>query len=173
MELIEFNIPPEMLEEAIKDGEALGELRNSITRGEGNTAGILGEMVAAKVTGYQRKSTRDYDLVNPNNPEDTADVKTKLCASAPESHFENSIAAYNTMQKCGKYIFVRVSKDYAKAWVCGELTKDEYFKKAVFIQQGQYDPRNRWRCHADCYNVAMSELKPVTVLKEEEKKEEQ
>lgn len=165
-EFIEFDIPPEMLASAIEEGAKLGELRNSITRGEGNTAGILGEMVAEKVTGYIRKNTRDYDVVNPNDPEDTADVKTKRCAACPEPHFDNSIAAFNTTQKCGKYIFVRVNKEYTKAWVCGELAKSEYFEKAVFVRQGQYDPRNHWRCHADCYNVPMSELKPPKILTE-------
>jgi hypothetical protein len=171
-EFIEFKIPPEMLADAVAEGKKLGQLRNSITRGEGNTAGLLGEMVAEKVTGYSRKNTRDYDLVNPNDPNDTADVKTKRCSSAPEPHFENSIASYNTSQKCRKYIFVRINKDYSTAWVCGELTKEDYFKKAVFIQQGQFDPSNNWRAKADCYNVSMEDLDPPTILEEKQEKKE-
>lgn len=167
-DFIEFKIPPEMLAKAVEEGKKLGELRNSITRGEGNTAGLLGEMVAEVVTGYVRSNTRDYDLVNPNDPTDTADVKSKRCSSPPEPHFSNSIAGYNTQQKCKKYVFVRVLRDYQTAWVCGELTKDEYFQKAVFIQQGQFDPSNNWRSKADCYNVLMEDLRPPTILEKSE-----
>ena len=163
-DFIEFEIPPEMLKQAEIEAEKLGILRNSITSGDGNVAGLLGEMVVEKVTGYVRKNTKDFDVVNPENPEDTADVKTKRCVAKPEPHFDNSIASYNTSQKCSKYIFVRIKKDYSVAWVCGELTKDEYFKKAVFLQQGQFDPRNNWRCKADCWNVSMDDLNPPTSL---------
>ncbi len=161
---IEVDIPPEMLVEATKEAEQLGSLRNSITSGEGNVCGIIGEMVVEKQFGYIRKNTRDYDLVNPKDSDDTADVKSKRCTSIPEAHFDNSIAAYNTQQKCKKYIFVRVRKDYKKAWICGELTKEEYFSKATFVCQGQYDPRNHWRCKADCYNVSMENLNPPKSL---------
>jgi hypothetical protein len=158
-ELIEVEITKEMMDVARKEAEQLGELKNSITRGEGNLAGLVGEMVAEQITGAKRKNTRDYDLVYEDGQ--TADVKTKRCRSMPEPHFECSIAGYNTTQKCDKYIFVRVQNDYSRAWVMGELTKEDYFKKATFIQQGQFDPRNRWRCTADCYNVPVSDLEAV------------
>lgn len=159
MNLIEIEITPEMLSEARAKARELGELRNSITHGEGNLAGFLGEMIAQKVLGGELKNTRDYDLLTPDGVK--YDVKTKRCSGVPEPHFDCSIANFNTTQKCERYVFVRVLKDYSKGWVLGELPKDEYFKKATFIQQGQFDPRNRWRCHADCYNVAVAELNEV------------
>jgi hypothetical protein len=157
--MIEVLITPSMVEKAKKKAIELGELKNSITKGAGNLAGFIGEEVAAQVTGGTIKNTKNYDLVV---EEETYDVKTKRCTSEPQPHYECSIAAYNPTQKCDKYIFVRVMKNLTKAWVLGELPKEEYFEKARFLQKGDYDPSNNWRCKADCYNVAIDELNEAT-----------
>lgn len=159
MNYTEVEITPEMLAEALKKAEKLGELKNSITRGEGNVAGYLGEMVAQKVIGGEIADTRDYDIVTEDGQK--WDVKTKRTAVPPEDHFETSVTNYNTTQKCDRYIFVRVLKDYSKGWVIGELPKEEYYKKATFIEQGQYDPRNNWRAKCDCWNVLFTDLNEV------------
>jgi hypothetical protein len=159
MDFIEVEISKEMLEEANRKAKKLGELKNSITRGEGNVAGFLGEMVAQKVIGGQIIGTKDYDILTDDGVK--WDVKTKRCAAPPQPHFECSVTNYNTMQKCDRYIFVRVLKDYSKGYVCGELPHDEYYKKAVFIEQGQFDPRNKWRALCDCWNVPMTDLNPI------------
>jgi hypothetical protein len=157
--MIEFTFTPEMVKEAQKEAEQLGALKNSITKGAGNIIGILGEIAVANATGSKRANTKDYDVLRPDGK--TSDVKSKKCSGPPEPHFECSVADFNTSQKCDYYVFVRVHKDLTKAWIVGELPKTEYFEKAVFIQQGQFDPANNWRCKADCYNVAISELNEV------------
>lgn len=157
--MIEVKITSEMIEEAKKEAENLGVLKNSVTRGEGNIIGILGEMVTAKATGSTRASTRDYDLLRPDGK--TSDVKSKKCSSPPEPHFQCSVSDFNTRQKCDYYVFVRVLRDFSKAWIVGELPKSEYFQKAIFVQQGQFDPANNWRCKADCYNLEIRDLNEV------------
>lgn len=157
--MIEVELTPEMVKEAKKEAEELGVLKNSITKGVGNVVGILGEMAVAKVTDSTRANTRDYDLLRPDGK--TSDVKSKKCSGPPEPHFQCSVADFNTRQKCDYYVFVRVLKDFSKVWIVGELPKVEYFEKAVFVQQGQFDPANNWRCKADCYNVEISELNEV------------
>lgn len=159
MEFVEVIITKEMLAEAERRAVKLGELKNSITRGEGNVCGFLGELVAQKVIGGEIKDTRDYDIITKDGTK--WDVKTKRSFGVPEEHFECSVTDYNTTQKCDRYIFVRVLKDYSKGWVVGELPKDEYFEKATFIEQGQYDPRNHWRAKCDCWNVVFTDLNEV------------
>lgn len=158
--MIEVQITTNMVEKAKKKADELGVLKNSITSGRGNLAGFLGEFAAQAHMGGELVNTRDYDLLMPDGTK--IDVKTKRCTSAPQPHFECSIAAFNTTQGCDKYVFVRVHKDFTKAWILGELTKEEYYSKAKFLQQGQYDPSNNWRCKADCYNVAISQLNEVS-----------
>lgn len=162
--MIEVDITEDMLKAAEIRAEKLGELKNSITRGGGNIAGIVGEIAVQKVMGGEIKDTRDYDIVLDDGT--TIDVKTKRCRSAPEPHFECSITDYNTMQKCDKYVFVRVLNDYSKAWVLGSIPKEEYFKQATFIQQGQLDRANNWRAKCDCWNLGISSLTPITESKD-------
>lgn len=152
-----------MLAKAKEKADKLGELKNSITHGEGNVAGFLGEMVAQKVIGGEIVGTKDYDIVTDDG--ETWDVKTKRCFGEPEDHWECSITNYNTTQKCKRYIFVRLMKDYSKGYVVGELPKEEYFQKATFIQQGQFDPRNKWRAKCDCWNVVFTDLNEVKPIK--------
>lgn len=157
--MIEVVITPDMIKEAKERAKELGTLKNSITKGDGNIAGMLGEAVVVKATGATLSNTRNYDVIRSDGK--TADVKTKRCGSKPEPHFDCSIADFNTAQKCDYYIFVRVMHDFSKAWIVGELPKEEYFEKAVLWQQGQFDPSNKWRCKADCYNLAISKLNEV------------
>ena len=160
--MLEVEITKDMVDAARKKAEELGVLRNSITQGAGNIAGFLGEFIVEKATGAKIANTRDYDVTRLDGK--TADVKTKRCGSKPAPHFECSVADFNTRQKCDFYVFVRVLNDFSKGWIVGELPKEEYFQKATFIQQGQYDPSNKWRCKADCYNVAISKLNEVTAI---------
>jgi hypothetical protein len=147
-----------MVEKAKEKAEELGVLRNSITSGEGNLAGFLGEYIASLIMGAEWKNTRDYDIVLDGIK---IDVKTKRCTSPPKPYFECSIADFNTSQRCDKYVFVRVMKDLSKAWILGEMGKDEYYQAAVFVEKGQLDPSNGWRCQADCWNVPISQLNEV------------
>ena len=65
------------------------------------------------------------------------DVKTKRCTSKPKSYYDCSIAKTSLHQKCDKYVFVRIEwhkerpDEWKNAWILGELSKKDYFKKSV------------------------------------------
>ena len=118
MNLIEVTITKEMLARARKTADELGTLQNSITHGQGNLAGFVGEEVAQSVLGGELANTRDYDLILED--EKKIDVKTKRCTSPPKGHYECSVADFNTSQKCDEYVFVRVMKDFSKGWILGK-----------------------------------------------------
>jgi hypothetical protein len=48
------------------------------------------------------------------------------------------------------------------AWYLGSISKEEFFKKAVFRKKGEFDPDSpptrKFYFTADCYNVPASEL---------------
>jgi hypothetical protein len=157
--LIEVEVTPEMLERARDKANKLGRLKNSITKGKGNLTGFIGEEIAHVAMGGEIQNTKNFDIVLEDGRK--FDVKSKKCRDEPEPHFDCSVANYNTSQKCDEYIFVRVLNDYSKGWVCGSIAKDDFFRKATFWQQGQWDPRNNWRCKADCYSLPISQLDEV------------
>lgn len=155
--MVEVEITPEMLSQAQEKADSLGELKNSVSRGKGNLTGFLGEICAQKVLGGEFQNTHDYDLVMPDGTK--YDVKSRSGFNPPHDQVECSVI--NKHQKCDKYVFVWVLRDHSKAFVVGELSKQEYFEKAIFIQQGQFDPRTRWRCKADCYNVRADQFHEI------------
>lgn len=159
MEYVEVTVTPKMLREALRKARELGELRNSITNGQGNVIGFLGEMIAHKVIGGRIENTKHYDIVTDDGVK--WDVKSKKTSVPPMDHFECSVSDFNTKQECDRYLFVRVMKDYTKGWVIGELPKEEYYEKSTFVREGQYDPRNNWRAKCDCWNVLFSDLNEV------------
>jgi len=161
--MIEISITQEMIDRATKKSIEMGSIRNSITNGMGNMAGFIGEQAANEVIKGIINNTYDYDILQENV---VWDVKTKRCTSRPKPHYECSIAALNTHQKCTKYAFVRVeirNDVWQKAYVLGWLDKDEYYKKSKFLKKGDFDPDNNFIVKSDCYNVKISELNPFEI----------
>ena len=157
--MIEVKITQEMRTRAALKSQRMGLLNNSITSGDGNMAGFLGEEVANQILKGVISNTYDYDILSNGKK---WDVKTKRCTSAPKEHYECSIAAYNTKQDCDDYAFVRiefVDGQYKRAWFLGTYNKDQYFDDASFLIKGQIDPSNNFRVKANCYNLPIRNLK--------------
>jgi hypothetical protein len=155
--MIEILITNDMIQEAELKAAEMGKLRNSITEGEGNIVGFLGEMIAQKVLGGMIDNDYDHDLLL-DDFMTTVDVKTKKTSVTPKDYYECSVAAFNTAQKCDYYCFVRVKDDLKVGWYLGKYKKEDYFKDASRLVKGQLDPANNYTVKADCYNMKISSL---------------
>ena len=140
---------------AHKMARQMGSIRNSITRGEGNAAGFLGEIVVADLLAIDRKATKDYDMVLPSGK--TIDVKTKRTTVIPKNYYDCSIASTSTHQNCNYYVFTRCMKD-GTIYILGDCEKNDYFNRARFLKKGEQDGDNGYIVKADCYNLPISEL---------------
>ena len=157
--MIKVNITEKMLNAATVKAVSLGNLNNSILKGDGNLVGFLGEQIALSVLGGTEKNTYDYDLVTDNGTK--IDVKTKKTTVEPREYYDCSVAAFNIKQKCNHYCFVRVKDDYSCGWFLGVYPKEDYYKDAVFLKKGDIDPSNNYTVKADCYNLKISKLKSM------------
>ena len=149
-------ITDDMLLRAKHKAEAMGELNNSITKGQGNLAGFVGEEIAQLVLGGTLVNTYDYDLVLDNGK--TVDVKSKRTTAVPKSYYECSVAAFNVKQQCDYYAFVRVLEGFSYGGFLGVYPKELYFQKARLLKKGDVDPTNNYTVKADCYNMRIYEL---------------
>lgn len=61
--MIEVQITKDMLKRAKKRSEAMGIINNSITSGQGNIAGFLGEEVVNDLINGQIDDQYDYDII--------------------------------------------------------------------------------------------------------------
>ena len=159
--MIEIIITEAMKKRAALKAKEMGKLHNSITNGDGNLAGFLGEEIANTLINGEITNTYDYDIIKDNI---RYDVKTKRCTSKPKDYYECSVAAYNTRQNCDAYIFVRIENvdgKWGRAWVLGQYPKQEYFNDARFLKRGQKDGDNGFFVKADCYNMLISDLKKI------------
>jgi hypothetical protein len=158
--MIEIEITEQMKKRAWKKARKMGELNNSITNGDGNIAGFLGEEVANQIINGTISNTYDYDIISSDGTK--WDVKTKRCTSPPREHYECSVAAYNTKQHCDNYVFVRIENingKWGRAWFLGIYNKKDYLKDAKFLKKDQIDSSNNFKVKADCYNLPIYKLK--------------
>lgn len=159
--MTEIEVTDSIIKAATNKAQEMGMLNNSITNGDGNLAGFIGEEIVCKFMGGETKNTYDFDIIY---NDETYDVKTKRCTSKPKEYYECSVAAFNIKQKCDKYVFVRIQyKDnkFGPAWILGYKNKNEYFKEAVKLKKGQIDPSNNFVVKADCYNLPINKLNPL------------
>lgn len=158
--MIEIEITEEMKSRALDKATEMGKLNHSITAGQGNLAGFIGEEVANEIIKGSISNTYDYDIIEEQGSR--WDIKTKRCTSAPRDYYECSVAAYNTKQRCDYYAFVRVeykNGEWGRAWFLGAYNKSDYFNDATFLKKGQIDPSNNFTVKADCYNMPINKLK--------------
>ena len=155
----EFKVKRDWVNKANIKSEEMGTLRNSITKGKGNTMGFLGEFAVADfLKDSVVSNTYDYDLKVGDR---TIDVKTKSCTVKPRDYYMCSVAAYNTKQKCDVYVFARMLRTLEKGWVLGWIEKEKYFDEAKFYKKGEQEGDNGYIVVADCYNLPIKKLHDI------------
>ena len=159
-----INIVSEDIDKAKQLSSEMGTLRNSITKGQGNIHGFLGEIITSKFLSSSLNNTYDYDIVHNNLK---IDVKTKRVTTPPQEHYECSVAALNTKQECDVYVFTRILKDMTSGWLLGYINKEDYFNAALFLKKGHTDPSNNWKVSTDCYNLPINKLNNIEDLIDE------
>jgi hypothetical protein len=156
--LIELTPTEAQISKAKEMAEEMGHIKGSIRKGEGNLIGFLGEVVCADYYGFTQENTYQYDLINEKGAK--IDVKTKVCSSEPKESYLATV--FNPQQKCDYYIFCRVLENNSKLWICGHISKKDFFEKATFNKKGEYDetspPTRDFFFMEDCYNLPMSNL---------------
>jgi len=159
--MIEVEVTGEMLVRARDKAAAMGSLRRSITNGQGNLAGFVGEEIALQVLGgtvANDEKNVDFDLVLPNGL--TVDVKTKRTSVKPLPHYECSINTYYE-QQCDLYAFVRVHNDMHIGWFLGVYDRVAYYKDCTSFKKGDIDKSNGFKFKSDAYNLRIDQLKEI------------
>ena len=132
-------------------------LNNSITNGESNIYGALGEII---VHDYFKdkyvcefNSTFDYDMIINNKK---VDVKTRKAKGIPRG--KCGFPAFNPNQKCDYYFFANVSYDFKTGYIMGYVSKDDFFKLAVLKKKGDLDDDGKFIFKSDSYVIYYNQL---------------
>lgn len=164
--MIEITPTKEQIEQARQEASNLGSLSGSITRGAGNVAGFLGEILVAELLAATRHNTYDFDMLDKNNIK--IDVKTKRCTSAPKDFYDCVVPAHGTKQACDDYVFVRILENLKKAWILGRKPKKEFYANAIYRKKGDVDESCGFVYKASCYVLPMNQLDGLRVVYESE-----
>jgi len=136
--------------------EEMGRIHNSITKGQGNIAGFIGELVCLDLLNGRHESTKDYDIILTDGTK--LDVKTKRTSVEPKPHYDCSVAALSLHQQNDAYAFCRVKNDYTLCWFLGMIEHDRYFEMARYLEKGEVDPANNFTVKSNCYNLSIEAL---------------
>jgi len=158
--MIKVWITPEQIKRAEELYDFV-ELKNSVTKGNGNIYGAIGEVVVADFLrsmgrNVDTNSTKDYDMIVDGFK---FDIKTKSTGVVPRENFEVSVLAYNTKQKCDFYAFVSVFKDLSRAYILGFIQKNIYYSLARLLKAGvDSGDKNKWVPLHDNYQLKIYNL---------------
>jgi len=157
--VIEVEITKDIVDKCQHKAKKIGKLNNSITMGEGNLSGVIGEYVVHQyLEGSEWKNTYDYDLIHDDKK---IDVKTKRSKFKPLEGYDVAVAETSLHQECDEYIFVTVLNDSSKAWIVGRMGQKEYFSQARKMEKGNFDLSNGFKVKSNCYNMQIKELNGV------------
>ena len=162
MQSLKFN--QKMIGQASLWAADIGRIKNSITKGDGNYVGRLGELALAKHLGVEVEDHKDYDLIYNDSK---VEVKTKRRATKPKSNYTVNIASTSRHQKPDTYAFLSVEysdrdsggnySDLLKIWLCGYKSAEQFFEEAEFWPKGTPDPPF-FKAHSDMYVMKIGEL---------------
>ena len=152
-------ITPEQIEEA-KDLYNFKCLKNSITNGESQVHGALGELIAMQVLDLRDNHVDyvghyDYDLICNGKK---IDVKTIKSNHEPKDDYNANISAFNHTQQTDYYLWCYVSLDMTYGYVIGYLEKDEFYRIAELKKKGEIDYGD-WTFKSDTYTTKIKNIK--------------
>lgn len=153
-----IEITPELLAEAT-DLYNFKCLKNSITNGESQIYGALGEVIAMFYLRSKGKSVKyqgdyNYDIIS-NGVK--IDVKTIRTDKEPTDDFNANISAFNSTQQTDFYLWCAVSVDMSYGYLIGYLEKDEFYKIAELKKKGEID-WGKWTFKSDTYTTKVKNL---------------
>jgi hypothetical protein len=153
----EVEVDSDIVKIAHEKAKKLGVVRRSITKGDGNFVGFIGEHLAQSVYGGELINTFKYDLVLPDGRR--LDIKTKLTGYLPKPDYDCSVTDFQIDYDCDGYIFVRVLSDYQKGWVLGHISKKDFKDNSTYHKKG--DKEGNFIFKHSCYNIKISQLEEL------------
>lgn len=165
--MITLKITKEQVARAKERCKAISNLKDSITKGKSSIYGSLGEIIFEDYfkerLNVEYLDTYDYDYKVEGRK---IDIKSKKTTVIPKGHYNCSVAAANTRQKCDYYAFVRIREDFLEGYILGYISKKQFYEKAIFFKEGEKDPSSygNWTFKGDCYNLPFYSLKKFKQL---------
>lgn len=142
--MIEFNVTDEILSNAKHRLSLVTKTDHRPSKfgcqRDGIYEGYIGEEIIKKFLNITTNADDyDYDLLS--NKGKKLEIKTVSCSFKPRNDYLCTVNShsldYMHKQKADYYIFIRLLKDYTKAWILGWIPCKEFFDKGEYIEKGK------------------------------------
>lgn len=162
--IIEIDITKEMLAEAQERNKKFlskyGHVgTHRLNKDKQRITGYLAEAAIKNFCGIEYS---DEDTVDFKHEETTFDSKAQGCNSKPKEYFVATLYEEQKNRNVDYYIFSRVQNDWKKVWICGFISKKEFFKKAKLIKAGTKN--NNFTYDQSRFEIEYKMLKAITEL---------
>ena len=130
---------------------------------------FAGKALAKKIVGEDRYN---YDLILSDGTH--TEVKSKRRTVAPQPNYEVSVYQVSRHQRPDLYMFcsLQYERSYKilntiqydnlqHIWLLGQKTPKEFFKEAIFWDEGDYDERNKLLLKSKSYNREIKDLDEI------------
>jgi|SRR6056300_1684032 hypothetical protein len=162
--MIEVTITENIMSEAKKRNEAFYRKfghsgTHRLNKNRQRMTGYLAEACIANLF-PEIKYSEDY-LVDFMLDENSIDSKAQGCNSKPLDYYSATLYEEQKNRDTNYYIFSRVKNDFSKAWICGVISKEKFFKIATLKNAGHqtnnfvYDQSRyevQYRCLGNVYD---------------------
>lgn len=92
----------------------------------------------------------------------TLDSKAQGCNSKPLDYFSATLYEEQKSRDTDYYIFSRVKNDFSTAWICGVISKQNFFKLAKFAPAGT--KTNNFTYDQSRYEIQYKDLEDITTF---------
>jgi len=152
------------LELAKQYATKIGSLNKSITNGEINNQGALGELAVRTYLGLENKleSTYDYDFIYNGKK---VEVKTMGTNFIPNNTYLCAINKNSSFQQCDIYVFCFLNNKTKKVYIAGWIEKDLFYNKCYYQEKNKPFLSLTSGLKEDQYLVSINELNKMELLK--------
>ena len=159
MDALTINITPDIYQEA--------EQRNlSYKKKYGNTGTHRLNKDRQRMTGYLAEASirsyfpqlnySDNDNVDFIIDSITIDSKAQGCNSKPLDNYVGTLYEEQKTRDVDYYIFSRIKNDFSIAWICGVISKKDFFDLSILVEAGTTN--NNFTYDQSRYEIQYSKL---------------
>jgi hypothetical protein len=148
-----IKLTDELIEQARREAHTYNTKNSNRTDPEKMFHARLGELAYHSRYGGEYHNKAGYDFAASGY---TIEIKTKKCNCAPRPTDNAMVYVTSCHQKPDLLYFVRVDPENKKAYLCGGIWREDFYKKATLSHRG--DREGMYEFTADCYNLPIYEL---------------
>jgi len=165
MEIITVNITEEILDEANNRNDKYQKKFGNIgthrtNKNRQRMTGYLAEACIRSI--FPNIQYSNNDIVDFVLGDLTIDSKAQGCNSKPLGHFSATLYEEQKTRATDYYIFSRVKNDFSMAWICGIISKKNFFSLAKFAPAGTQT--NNFTYDQSRYEIQYKDLENINTF---------